>query len=168
MSYSGFSLKKKKIETRVTIVRASIQTTSTLIWVAACARQSSCLPRPLSSFFFLMIRRPPRSTLFPYTTLFRSRAGGERRSERGALGAGGRSSRGGGRARGAGGGPAVGPWHADLAHDRRGHGGAGRRAVRGIVTRRGAGGRVLAPAPRHGRCARAGASRRGPRDRAPR
>src|SRR5256885_12203825 len=27
--------------------------------------------RPL--FFFLMIRRPPRSTLFPYTTLFRSR-----------------------------------------------------------------------------------------------
>src|SRR2546430_12638162 len=27
----------------------------------------------LHSFFFLMIRRPPRSTLFPYTTLFRSR-----------------------------------------------------------------------------------------------
>src|SRR2546427_7011954 len=26
-----------------------------------------------SAFFFLMIRRPPRSTLFPYTTLFRSR-----------------------------------------------------------------------------------------------
>src|SRR5258706_13716443 len=26
-----------------------------------------------SSFFFLMIRRPPRSTLFPYTTLFRSK-----------------------------------------------------------------------------------------------
>src|SRR5258708_38338868 len=26
-----------------------------------------------SHFFFLMIRRPPRSTLFPYTTLFRSR-----------------------------------------------------------------------------------------------
>src|SRR3712207_8230929 len=30
-------------------------------------------------FFFLMIRRPPRSTLFPYTTLFRSRADGEPR-----------------------------------------------------------------------------------------
>src|SRR5256886_14843507 len=29
-----------------------------------------------SIFFFLMIRRPPRSTLFPYTTLFRSRAHG--------------------------------------------------------------------------------------------
>src|SRR5947208_7355023 len=27
-------------------------------------------------FFFLMIRRPPRSTLFPYTTLFRSRTRG--------------------------------------------------------------------------------------------
>src|SRR5215813_14877179 len=27
----------------------------------------------LSFFFFLMIRRPPRSTLFPYTTLFRTR-----------------------------------------------------------------------------------------------
>src|SRR3712207_7226869 len=32
-----------------------------------------------SSFFFLMIRRPPRSTLFPYTTLFRSGAGQEGR-----------------------------------------------------------------------------------------
>src|SRR3712207_7916116 len=29
----------------------------------------SCI---IMSFFFLMIRRPPRSTLFPYTTLFRS------------------------------------------------------------------------------------------------
>src|SRR5256885_14042096 len=29
-------------------------------------------------FFFLMIRRPPRSTLFPYTTLFRSPSGGRR------------------------------------------------------------------------------------------
>src|SRR3712207_9077504 len=28
----------------------------------------------VSAFFFLMIRRPPRSTLFPYTTLFRSRS----------------------------------------------------------------------------------------------
>src|SRR5256885_7726567 len=28
-----------------------------------------------SLFFFLMIRRPPRSTLFPYTTLFRSSLG---------------------------------------------------------------------------------------------
>src|SRR5687767_16020809 len=28
--------------------------------------------------FFLMLRRPPRSTLFPYTTLFRSRRAGRR------------------------------------------------------------------------------------------
>src|SRR5258705_7054628 len=44
-------------------------------------------------FFFLMIRRPPRSTLFPYTTLFRSgasprrgtRARGAQAARRGAL-----------------------------------------------------------------------------------
>src|SRR3712207_7754674 len=38
------------------------------------------------SFFFLMIRRPPRSTLFPYTTLFRSllgRGGGASTPRRG-------------------------------------------------------------------------------------
>src|SRR2546427_8682225 len=33
----------------------------------------SCFYSPCLFFFFLMIRRPPRSTLFPYTTLFRSR-----------------------------------------------------------------------------------------------
>src|SRR3712207_8348058 len=33
--------------------------------------RSHCLSRGI---FFLMIRRPPRSTLFPYTTLFRSEA----------------------------------------------------------------------------------------------
>src|SRR5436190_23992924 len=32
-----------------------------------------CLFSLFFFFFFLMIRRPPRSTLFPYTTLFRSR-----------------------------------------------------------------------------------------------
>src|SRR5258706_16213212 len=40
-----------------------------------------CLPLytlylSLLFFFFLMIRRPPRSTLFPYTTLFRSACSG--------------------------------------------------------------------------------------------
>src|SRR3989449_4384616 len=35
-----------------------------------------CIRRPVTFlFFFLMIRRPPRSTLFPYTTLFRSEKG---------------------------------------------------------------------------------------------
>src|SRR3712207_7678233 len=41
-------------------------------------------PAVCALFFFLMIRRPPRSTLFPYTTLFRS------------LGDGGRGAAGGG------------------------------------------------------------------------
>src|SRR5215207_11025599 len=34
---------------------------------------------PSLFFFFLMIRRPPRSTLFPYTTLFRSASARDRR-----------------------------------------------------------------------------------------
>src|ERR1022692_1038447 len=34
------------------------------VWLT---EEEPCVP-----FFFLMIRRPPRSTLFPYTTLFRS------------------------------------------------------------------------------------------------
>src|SRR3712207_8009929 len=34
---------------------------------------SDFVPDVTLVFFFLMIRRPPRSTLFPYTTLFRSR-----------------------------------------------------------------------------------------------
>src|SRR2546426_4402739 len=54
-----------------------------------------------------MIRRPPRSTLFPYTTLFRSRGGEQRgsrpprelRRQRGGVGAGVRAVRGPGPAR---------------------------------------------------------------------
>src|SRR2546426_7986338 len=37
-------------------------------------------------FFFLMIRRPPRSTLFPYTTLFRSADAKPRKARAAALG----------------------------------------------------------------------------------
>src|SRR2546430_7289958 len=46
--------------------------------VACYPSRSTCRKRPPAGlrtkrrFFFLMIRRPPRSTLFPYTTLFRS------------------------------------------------------------------------------------------------
>src|SRR5258708_39966553 len=46
-------------------VRANIRACLRTIHPDAC--YSRCL-----HFFFLMIRRPPRSTLFPYTTLFRS------------------------------------------------------------------------------------------------
>src|ERR1035441_7495045 len=41
---------------------------------AACGLRGGTLARDGMVFFFLMIRRPPRSTLFPYTTLFRSRS----------------------------------------------------------------------------------------------
>src|SRR2546426_12612894 len=40
--------------------------------------------RGTNLFFFLMIRRPPRSTLFPYTTLFRSVRSARRRGSEGA------------------------------------------------------------------------------------
>src|ERR1051326_9497673 len=44
--------------------------------VCRCRRNHACsfsvLLICVCFFFFLMIRRPPRSTLFPYTTLFRS------------------------------------------------------------------------------------------------
>src|SRR5438045_8382722 len=40
-----------------------------------CPLYILCFFTHILLFFFLMIRRPPRSTLFPYTTLFRSGAG---------------------------------------------------------------------------------------------
>src|SRR2546426_3471886 len=47
---------------------------------------------PTPSFFFLMIRRPPRSTLFPYTTLFRSLYGVARHPDPGDAGRGAASA----------------------------------------------------------------------------
>src|SRR2546430_3119197 len=47
-----------------------------------CEHSVTCielLPHLFYIFFFLMIRRPPRSTLFPYTTLFRSKESLDRR-----------------------------------------------------------------------------------------
>src|SRR5471030_970291 len=80
ISYAVFCWKKTK--TSSTSPRAAtIRRTSTASprW---SARTSSTSPRAATVrrtstastrwFFFLMIRRPPRSTLFPYTTLFRS------------------------------------------------------------------------------------------------
>src|ERR1017187_10684514 len=43
------------------------------MWTASMTPQTAAFV-----FFFLMIRRPPRSTLFPYTTLFRSDQGSHR------------------------------------------------------------------------------------------
>src|SRR3712207_9121548 len=39
------------------------------MWIGLCYEEAL---HSIHFFFFLMIRRPPRSTLFPYTTLFRS------------------------------------------------------------------------------------------------
>src|SRR5258706_9626773 len=44
-----------------------------------CSGLCCCLLPIVRCFFFLMIRRPPRSTLFPYTTLFRSSLHGSSR-----------------------------------------------------------------------------------------
>src|SRR5574343_265954 len=52
---------------------------ATVLWFSVCCLFPCCLRLLILFglfwvlfFFFLMIRRPPRSTLFPYTTLFRS------------------------------------------------------------------------------------------------
>src|SRR5215813_8315514 len=47
---------------------------------AFCERSVGAIAR--FCFFFLILRRPPRSTLFPYTTLFRSDRGGQARIAR--------------------------------------------------------------------------------------
>src|SRR2546425_7072687 len=44
-----------------------------MVPASSCVLPALYMSEPLFHiFFFLMIRRPPRSTLFPYTTLFRS------------------------------------------------------------------------------------------------
>src|SRR5690349_25049105 len=42
------------------------------MFTAFCLLAGHSTLSSLASFFFLLLRRPPRSTLFPYTTLFRS------------------------------------------------------------------------------------------------
>src|SRR3970282_1807113 len=100
ISYAVFCLKKKKnvsftsAITRPQSQRRSLRAYLSTAHVTACVYDGRC-PRlhartsVISSFFFLMIRRPPRSTLFPYTTLFRSRsAQGNLMEARGAPGKG--------------------------------------------------------------------------------
>src|ERR1039457_7262458 len=83
ISYAVFCLKKKK---KKNINPASSAVTSVHVYATPRYTQRLRHHRKLSIFrlsshytcvcacfsFFLMIRRPPRSTLFPYTTLFRS------------------------------------------------------------------------------------------------
>src|ERR1039457_7617440 len=62
ISYAVFCLKKKIQQLRLLCAFPEVAQR----FLARLARQH------LEIVFFLMIRRPPRSTLFPYTTLFRS------------------------------------------------------------------------------------------------
>src|ERR1022692_2651113 len=83
ISYAVFCLKKKNKRTHKPPRPRSSPTATALpasrghsvgridLPVHGHAQRRQHFP-PAVSFFFLMIRRPPRSTLFPYTTLFRS------------------------------------------------------------------------------------------------
>src|ERR1039457_1523266 len=85
ISYAVFCLKKKKKQTNrcglstvrhhschATPTAETVQRAHVLPHTTSCSN-CSCVGFIFVFFFFLMIRRPPRSTLFPYTTLFRSR-----------------------------------------------------------------------------------------------
>src|SRR6516165_1440117 len=84
ISYAVFCLKKKKEQRVATGPRTtrkfpepSLKTPFVCPPTAGLGSPTAASPfardRVVHLFFFLMIRRPPRSTLFPYTTLFRSR-----------------------------------------------------------------------------------------------
>src|SRR5258708_1059485 len=68
ISYAVFCLKKKTINTTLPTTGTSSRCQSSHVPLFT----SHSISPAISFFFFLMIRRPPRSTLFPYTTLFRS------------------------------------------------------------------------------------------------
>src|SRR5215467_5015628 len=81
ISYAVFCLKKKKNHSCVRIVHGSrhhssngrpVLNSHVQNWLSSLRIARHIVA--YSTFFFLMIRRPPRSTLFPYTTLFRSPA----------------------------------------------------------------------------------------------
>src|ERR1022692_2845901 len=67
-SYAVFCLKKKRASAATSRLPGPSSTATSAPREAAQSRSPN-----FPSFFFLMIRRPPRSTLFPYTTLFRSK-----------------------------------------------------------------------------------------------
>src|SRR3954449_1695061 len=86
ISYAVFCLKKKEARGTHPVTAPNVQAAPYTL----CAAQTPLLhcvtaqrdpdtlarlqPNMTYIFFFLMIRRPPRSPLFPYPTLFRSRA----------------------------------------------------------------------------------------------
>src|SRR6516225_2717927 len=64
---------KKKINQNKKIIAVFISFVSINLLFLSLIFFSLFFPYSFFFFFFLMIRRPPRSTLFPYTTLFRSK-----------------------------------------------------------------------------------------------
>src|SRR6478672_1814996 len=83
ISYAVFCLKKKKAILSAIVVGTTLGFLRHNVYPALifmCDSGAMMLGFVLATipllllFFFLMIRRPPRSTLFPYTTLFRSHA----------------------------------------------------------------------------------------------
>src|SRR5213079_1694501 len=77
ISYAVFCLKKKKTSMASADHEVTVWVRSPVHMASLAAPGATTAPSPALAFFFLMIRRPPRSTqqptLFPYTTLFRSR-----------------------------------------------------------------------------------------------
>src|SRR5215469_11268753 len=72
ISYAVFCLKKKKHKHRsVLVIGAVAQIPHDFARPSSDGYQVNVGLSAVFLFFFLMIRRPPRSTLFPYTTLFR-------------------------------------------------------------------------------------------------
>src|ERR1022692_701535 len=84
ISYAVFCLKKKKKQRQQNVLspitersvrhnaRRLHPTDAIILSLSRCSHMIPTLSCSTLFFFFLMIRRPPRSTLFPYTTLFRS------------------------------------------------------------------------------------------------
>src|SRR5258708_635009 len=72
ISYAVFCLKKKKQTRHQEYYRMQHMSSSCHTRLPFRTSFLFTLRRSAYVFFFLMIRRPPRSTLFPYTTLFRS------------------------------------------------------------------------------------------------
>src|ERR1035441_5594574 len=64
-------LEKKNTLTRVNASAGVLPAAATTCSAAVLRAAGVPLALHCKIFFFLMIRRPPRSTLFPYTTLFR-------------------------------------------------------------------------------------------------
>src|SRR6267378_4150562 len=73
ISYAVFCLKKKKTQNRDHGASNALDRVRQVVSSDRDARFTALLHHVGVDLFFLMIRRPPRSTLFPYTTLFRSR-----------------------------------------------------------------------------------------------